>query len=156
MSAARAIHTRLREAAGGHLSPQRVAALDARRLRACGLSRQKCAYIGDLTERVLDGRLRLQALHRSSDEAVAAELTAVAGIGPWSADMFLMFVLNRPDVLPLGDLGIRNGFARLYGWRKPRPVERMRRLAEPWRPYRTVASWYLWRSLELEPVRTSG
>lgn len=148
MGAARAIHGRLRAAAGGYVTAERLAALDTTTLRRCGLSRQKCVYIRDLTERVLDSRLRLEAMTHMSNEAVAADLTAVAGIGPWSVDMFLMFVLNRPDVLPIGDLGIRKGFMRVYGLRKHPTPERMRRLAEPWRPYRTVASWYLWRSLE--------
>jgi len=154
--AARAVYARLRAAAGGYISPERLAALDGSALRTCGLSKQKCTYVRDLTGRVLDGRLRLDALPRMSDEAVAVRLTAVAGIGPWSVDMFLMFVLNRPDVLPVGDLGIRNGFVRVFGLRKPPTPERMRRLAEPWRPYRTVASWYLWRSLELTGLAAAG
>jgi DNA-3-methyladenine glycosylase II len=147
-SAARTILGRLRLAAGGHLSAERIAGLDDARLRAVGLSRQKAGYVRDLSARVLSGDLRLDHVHKLDDEAVIAHLTQVKGIGRWTAEMFLMFVLNRPDVLPVDDLGIQNGFMRLYGLRKRPTAERMQALASPWRPYRTIGCWYLWRSLD--------
>ena len=114
-------------------------------LRAAGLSRQKIAYLLDLSSHVADGRLRLDALEELSDEEVTTAITAVKGFGQWSAEMFLMFRLNRPDVFPVGDLGIVKGVQTLFGMkRRPKPST-MLRLAEPWRPYRSVAAWYLWR-----------
>ncbi len=147
--AARAIRARVQAAAGGYLSADRLAALGDSELRAAGLSRQKIAYISDLTDRVRSGRLRLDRLHRLDDEEVIAELTRVHGIGRWTAEMFLMFVLSRPDVLPVGDLGIREGFVRVYALRKRPSPRRMAELSRPWRPYRSVGCWYLWRSAEL-------
>ena len=115
------------------------------RLREAGLSRQKISYIRDLSERVADGRLVLDDLEHQSDQDVETAITAVKGFGRWSAEMFLMFRLNRPDVFPVGDLGIVKGVQRLLGM-KSRPSPRtMLRAAEAWRPYRTVAAWYLWR-----------
>lgn len=147
--AARAIRSRVQKAAGGYLSADRLAAVSQNELRAAGLSRQKIAYIADLTDRVRSRRLRLDYLHRLADEEVIAELTAVHGVGRWTAEMFLMFVLARPDVLPVGDLGIRDGFVRVYRLRKRPSPRRMTELSRPWRPYRSVGCWYLWRSGEL-------
>ena len=96
---------------------------------------------------MLDGRLHLDRFEDMDDEAVVAELTAVKGIGQWTAEMFLIFRLQRPDVLPVGDVGIVNAITRAYGLRKVPSPERMRRIAEPWRPYRSIACWYLWCSL---------
>jgi DNA-3-methyladenine glycosylase II len=101
--------------------------------------------VRDLAERVQDGRLDLHALDAHPDEDVIAQITAVKGLGRWSAEMFLMFRLNRPDILPVGDLGIVRGLQILSGMRRPPAVRTMIRLAEPWRPYRSIASWYLWR-----------
>jgi len=151
MAAARSIYAKLRSAAGGYVTPERVGRLREPELRAVGLSRQKALYIGDLTARVADGSLRLDRLDRFDDDEVVSALTEVNGVGRWTAEMFLMFVLARPDVLPLGDLGIREGFRRVYRLRKPPTPARMRALAEPWRPYRSIGSWYLWRSLEIDP-----
>jgi len=147
-AAARSVYEKLRCRAGGYVTPDRVAALRDRDLRDCGLSRQKVSYVRDLSERICDGRLRLGRLAALSDGEVIAALTQTRGIGTWTAEMFLMFVLARPDVLPLGDLGIRNGFKRVYGLRGDPSVARMQQLAEPWRPYRSIGSWYLWRALE--------
>ena len=97
---------------------------------------------------MLDGRLHLDRFEDMDDDAVVAELTAVKGIGRWTAEMFLMFRLQRPDVLPVGDLGIVNAIKRAYRLRKTPTPERMTRIAEAWRPYRSIACWYLWRSLE--------
>jgi 3-methyladenine DNA glycosylase/8-oxoguanine DNA glycosylase len=116
-------------------------------LRACGLSRQKIRYLRDLVSQVQDG-LPLGRLSRLSDDAVVEALTSVKGIGRWTAEMYLMFRLGRPDVLPVTDYGIQKAMQRAYGWRSLPKPERMRRTAEAWRPYRTVACWYLWRTLD--------
>lgn len=149
-AAARSIHARLVAACGGAVSPRAVSRLSTAELRAVGLSARKAGYVADLTARVAGGALRLDRLHAEDDETVIAELCQVHGIGRWTAEMFLMFVLLRPDVLPVGDLGIRNGFRKVYGMKSPPTPERMQRLAEPWRPWRSVASWYLWRALDGE------
>jgi DNA-3-methyladenine glycosylase II len=131
--------------------PDALLAVSPERLRAAGLSRAKAAYILDLSARVREGSVRLDLLDAMDDEAVIAELTKVKGIGRWTAEMFLMFRLHRPDVLPTGDLGIVNAMKRAYRLRKPPTPDRMRRIAEPWRPYRSVACWYLWHSLDVAP-----
>jgi DNA-3-methyladenine glycosylase II len=132
------------DGAGG-LTPQAMLAADPTALRAAGVSRPKVAYLRDLAERVADGRLDLEAFERQGDEDVIAAITAVKGLGRWSAEMFLIFRLNRPDVFPVDDLGIVKGVQKLLGMkRRPAPVT-MRRAAEAWRPYRSVAAWYLWR-----------
>jgi len=140
---------RLLEAAGdGDLTPQRVLSLTPVRLRELGLSRQKIAYIRELAERTIAGEVNFESLKELPDEEVVRRLTALKGIGIWTVQMFLIFALRRPDVMPSADLGIRAAVRKAYGYRElPAPAE-VERLAEPWRPYRTVASWYLWRSLE--------
>jgi len=121
-------------------------------LRAAGMSRQKIAYLRDLCQKISACALDLHALDVLPDEAVINALVQVKGIGRWSAEMFLIFRLHRPDVLPVGDLGIVTAVQRAYGLRtRPKP-ERLQRMGEAWRPYRSVASWYLWRSLDNEPV----
>jgi DNA-3-methyladenine glycosylase II len=116
-------------------------------LRGVGLSGQKVSYLRDLCARISDGRLNLDELEAADDEQVIERLTSVKGFGRWTAEMFLMFRLHRPDVLPAGDLGIVTAIQRLYRLRK-RPVpERILKLGEAWRPYRSVASWYLWQTL---------
>ncbi len=117
-------------------------------LRGAGLSGAKAAAIKDLARHVVDKKLVPTKLPGATDEEVAAMLLPVRGIGPWSVDMFLMFALARPDVLPVGDLGIRKGMQRHFKLRKLPEAPRMLKLAAPWRPYRTVASWYMWRLLE--------
>jgi len=117
-------------------------------LRACGLSRQKIAAIRDLCSRVSSGALPLDAIEAFADEAALEHLTQVRGIGRWSAQMFLMFHLGRLDVWPTGDLGIQKGLMRLYGMRRRPNQKRLEKLGEPFRPYRTIASWYLWRLLD--------
>jgi DNA-3-methyladenine glycosylase II len=145
--AADTIYQRVVAAAGGPpaVTPERLLALPTDTLRAAGVSRPKITYVRDLAERVQDGRLDLHALDAHPDEDVIAQITAVKGLGRWSAEMFLMFRLNRPDILPVGDLGIVRGLQILSGMRRPPAVRTMIRLAEPWRPYRSIASWYLWR-----------
>src|SRR5262245_33957974 len=145
--AAETIYGRVVALAGGieQLSPARMLELEADALRAAGVSRPKISYLRDLAERVQDGRLDLHALEHLPDEEVVIAITAVKGMGRWSAEMFLMFRLNRPDIFPVGDLGIVKGVQTLFGMKR-RPAPRtMIRLAEPWRPYRSVAAWYLWR-----------
>jgi DNA-3-methyladenine glycosylase II len=146
--AAATIKTRLETLAGTSLSPSGLAALSDDALRGVGLSRQKIAYLRDLCQRVSSGDLALDQLDQMSDEAVVATLTSVKGIGRWTAEMFLMFRLHRPDVLPVGDLGIVKAVQRAYGMRKVPTPERLTKLGEQWRPYRSVACWYLWASLK--------
>jgi DNA-3-methyladenine glycosylase II len=132
----------------GRPHPVHLLVLDDAALRGAGLSVQKVRYMRDLATRVADGRLRLSRLHALDDETVLESLTAVHGIGRWTAEIFLMFTLGRPDVLPAADLGLLNAAQRLYGLRRrPTPAALLRR-GEPWRPYRSAACWYLWRSLE--------
>ena len=129
-----------------------VAQVDDEQLRAVGLSSQKVRYMRDLSARVMDGSLPLAMVNELSDEDVIQSLTQVKGIGRWTAEMFLMFRLHRPDVLPVDDLGILKAVQRAYGLRKmPRP-ERLTKIGEPWRPYRSVACWYLWASLGNKPA----
>jgi DNA-3-methyladenine glycosylase II len=125
-----------------------VAALSDEQFRAAGISRQKALYLRDLCEKVGSGAVPLTQVDDLSDEEVITALTQVKGIGRWTAEMFLIFRLQRPDVLPLNDLGIINAIQRAYGLRKKPTPDRMRKLGEAWRPYRSVASWYLWRSLD--------
>jgi DNA-3-methyladenine glycosylase II len=152
--AARAIYGRLTARFGGRPpTPREILADDPEELRAAaGFSRAKVGYLRSLAEHVISGELELERLDELSDEQVIAELTAVKGLGTWTAHMFLMFHLERPDVLAVGDLGIRRAIERAYGHEGlPGPAE-IERLAEPWRPHRTLACRYLWRSLQNEPA----
>ena len=124
-----------------------IDALDDTVLRGVGLSGQKVGYLRDLCARLGDGRLRLDELDALPDDQVIERLTAVKGFGRWTAEMFLMFRLHRPDVLPVGDLGIVTAIARLYRLRKRPDAKRVLKIGEAWRPYRSVASWYLWQTL---------
>ena len=152
-SAATTIHGRLLVLVGEtNPLPEDWLALNDPDMRAAGLSRQKIAYIRDLARHVKDGELPMDRLHLMSDDEVIEALTAVKGIGVWTAQMFLMFRLGRPDILPVLDLGIRNAFRRAYKLRKDPTAKRMQALAKSWAPYRSVASWYLWQSLELPLV----
>jgi DNA-3-methyladenine glycosylase II len=135
---------------GGTISSvHAISLLDDATLRGVGLSGQKVGYLRDLSARIADGRLQLDELDTLGDEDVIARLTAVKGFGRWTAEMFLMFRLHRPDVLPVGDLGIVTAITRLYNLRKKPKPERLLKIGEPWRPYRSVASWYLWQSLRI-------
>jgi DNA-3-methyladenine glycosylase II len=152
--AARAIYGRLMERFGGRPpTPQEILADDPEELRtAAGLSHAKVGFLRSLAEHVVSGELELERLDDLPDDEVIAELVAVKGLGTWSAHMFLMFQLERPDVLPVGDLGIRRAIERAYGLSGlPSPAE-IEKLAEPWRPYRTLACRYLWGSLRNEPA----
>ncbi|MGA2272105.1 MAG: DNA-3-methyladenine glycosylase [Bryobacteraceae bacterium] len=145
---ANVIFGRLARAAGGKITPENILKLRPARMRAVGLSGQKTEYIRDLARHTRDGRVRFEELPALADEEVMARLTAVKGIGVWTVHMFLIFALRRDDVLPSGDLGIRNAIRQAYGLEAlPLPGE-IETMAERWRPFCTVASWYLWRSLE--------
>jgi DNA-3-methyladenine glycosylase II len=133
------------------VTPQAMLKLTDEAIRGAGMSRQKTAYLRDLAVKVRDGELPVHRLHELTDEQVIDAIVKVKGLGRWSAEMYLMFRLHRPDVLPVDDLGILTAIQRLYGLRKRPKADRVRKIAEPWRPYRTVACWYLWRSLENEP-----
>jgi DNA-3-methyladenine glycosylase II len=152
--AARAIYGRLTERFGGRPpTPSEILSDDPEELRAAaGLSRAKVAFLRSLAEHAISGELELDRLDELPDEEVTAELLAVKGLGTWSADMFLMFQLERPDVLPVGDLGIRRAIERAYKLPELPDAEEMERIAQPWRPHRTLASRYLWRSLRNEPT----
>jgi DNA-3-methyladenine glycosylase II len=151
--AARAIYGRLTDRFGGRPpAPEEILADDPEELRAAaGLSRAKVGFLRSLAEHVISGELELERLDELSDEEVISELVAVKGIGTWSAHMFLMFHLERPDVLAVGDLGIRRAIERAYGLENLPQAEEIERIAQPWRPYRTLACRYLWRSLQNEP-----
>lgn len=149
--AARAIRQKLENLTHGQgLAPQALAALSPQQMRLAGLSTQKMTYLYDLSARVLDGRLKLERLHRLPDEEVIAELTAVKGIGRWTAQMFLMFALGRLDVFPVDDLGLRASLRELYGLPDSAERKHYQRIAEPWRPYSSIASWYVWRLSDLK------
>lgn len=134
-------------------TPAHTSAIGDERLRGVGLSGQKLAYIRDLCQRIEDGSLPLDSLDQMPDEEVIETLTRVKGIGRWTAEMFLMFRLHRPDVLPVGDLGIVKAIQKAYGLRKVPTADRMVRIGESWRPYRSVACWYLWASLQNAPLK---
>ncbi len=142
------IFNRLVEAAGSPLTPARILKLTPAKLRAIGLSRQKSSYILDLARHTKAGSIAFENIHDLTDDAVIEHLTAVKGIGVWTAHMFLIFALRRNDVLPIGDLGIRMAIRKAYDLAElPKPAE-IEALAQAWRPYCSVAAWYLWRSLD--------
>jgi DNA-3-methyladenine glycosylase II len=148
--AAAAIHGRLVAALDGDVRPEAVIALSDETLRAVGLSRAKVMSLRDLAAKVLDGTVVLspRGLARESDEEIIARLSAVRGIGTWTAEMFLLFQLRRLDVWPVGDLGVRRGYG--LAWQVPMPTAReLQPLGDPYRPYRSVLAWYCWRAAEL-------
>jgi len=152
--AASTIYGRLTERYGGRTpTPAELLADDLEALRAAaGLSRAKARYLHSLAEHVVSGELELERLDDMPEDEVIAELTAVRGLGRWTADMFLMFHLDRPDVLPVGDLGIRRAVERAYGLPGLPDPAQLTQIAEPWRPHRTLACRYLWHSLDNEPT----
>ena len=147
--AALSIFTRLQAALGpGGVTPPAILKLRPQKMRAVGLSAGKTLYIRELARATRDGQVRFESLPGLEDHEVIEHLTQVKGIGEWTAHMFLMFALRRPDVLPTGDLGVRMAMQKAYDLRElPKPAE-MKMIAEPWRPYCSIASWYMWRSLE--------
>jgi len=136
----------------GEVTPQGVLARDRKLLRACGLSDRKTEYIADLAQHFANGSIHLHRWPEMSDEQIIAELIQVRGIGRWTAEMFLIFNLLRPDVFPLDDLGLQKGIRFAYFRKRPVSLRTMRKLGESWRPWRSVATWYLWRSLDPVPV----
>lgn len=154
VKAAATIHGRFRalyEDAGG--APEAVARIPEKRLREAGLSWQKISYIQDLARRVTSGELELDRIDEMSDDELVARLTAVKGVGTWTAQMFLMFRLGRSDVLPVLDLGIQKAIQRAYRLRKRPSARQMEKIGRAWAPFRTIACWYLWRSLD-QPQQT--
>jgi 3-methyladenine DNA glycosylase/8-oxoguanine DNA glycosylase len=153
-AAAAAIHGRFVALFDGRLSPDAVLAAPARRLRAAGLSRSKVAAMRDLAAKIVDGTVRLHRIGRLRDEDIITALSAVRGIGRWTAEMFLIFQLRRLDVWPVGDYGVRKGYALAYGLPNlPTPKE-LEAFGERFRPYRTVAAWYCWKAVTAQQKRT--
>jgi DNA-3-methyladenine glycosylase II len=145
---ARVIYDRLKQAVAGDMTPDGILKLRPEKMRRLGLSRQKTAYIRDLARQTAKGKIIFESLPNLPDAEVIEHLTAVKGIGVWTAHMFLIFALRRDNVLPTGDLGVRSAIRKMYGLADlPTPAE-VEELARSWHPYCTVASWYLWRSLD--------
>jgi len=154
--AASTIDGRLRTLAGGPHDPAALLALGVGGLRSVGLSGVKARYVLNLAGAVAEGRLPLRRIGTWDEAVIVERLTAIKGIGTWTAQMFLIFALNRPDILPVGDLGVRAGLRDYFGLAEfPAPAECLA-LAEPWRPYRTVAMWYLWRGLDAQVPAAPG
>jgi DNA-3-methyladenine glycosylase II len=150
--AALTIFKRFAALAGEPLTPEGIAKLTAEQMRSVGLSKQKSSYLRDMAERAIRRDLDFIRLPEMTDEEVIKHLTQVKGVGVWTAQMFLMFSLKRPDVLPTGDFGIQMAIKKHYNKRKiPKPVH-MEKIAKPWEPYRSIACWYLWRSLDIKTV----
>lgn len=141
------IFERFEKALGGRVTPEAVLKIDGQKLRDCGMSWGKVSFVKDLASKTKSGELQTKKLANLPDEEVIRELVAVKGIGRWTAEMFLMFSLARPDIFPVDDLGIKKGFEKVTG-RKFDKAKSARFAEKNWAPYRTVASWYLWRSLE--------
>ncbi len=146
--AAASILARVQQAVGSRFTARAILRLTPEELRACGLSKQKTGYIRDLAEKVALRQVNFRKLALLSDEEVIEHLTQVKGVGVWTVQMFLMFALERPNVFPHADLGVRNAIHRAYNLSKtPKPADLLR-ISQPWHPYCSVATWYLWRSLE--------
>ena len=151
VKAAQSVWDRL-VACAGEMTPEKVLAKPRPELRACGLSDRKTEYIADLAQHFADGRIHVQRWPQMTDEEIIAELVEVRGIGRWTAEMFLIFNLLRPDVFPLDDLGLQKAIRVSYFRKRAVSLKTMRKLGESWRPWRSVATWYLWRSLDPIPV----
>ena len=152
VKAAQSVWDRVVACVGGEVSPQSVLGRQRPVLRACGLSDRKTEYICDLAQHFANGSIHVHRWHEMSDEAIIAELVEVRGIGRWTAEMFLIFSLLRPDVFPLDDLGLQKGIRVAYFSNRKVALSTLRRIGERWRPWRSVATWYLWRSLDPVPV----
>jgi DNA-3-methyladenine glycosylase II len=151
VKAAQAVWNRLLTCCS-EMTPEKVLSKKRPELRACGLSDRKTEYIADLAQHFVDGKIHERGWPRMADEEIIAELTDVRGIGRWTAEMFLMFNLLRPDVFPLGDLGLQKGIRVAYFRNRKVSLKTMKKLGDRWRPWRSVATWYLWRSLDPVPV----
>jgi len=150
--AAVTIFNRFAALAGEPLTPEGILKLTDAQLRSVGLSKQKSSYLKDMAERASRGELDFTRLHEMTDDEVIKHLTQVKGVGVWTAHMFLMFSLRRPDILPTGDYGIQAAIKKHYKKRKMPKPEQMEKIAKSWQPYRSVACWYLWRSLDIKTV----
>lgn len=153
--AARSIEKRFRELFGGTFpTAEQILTTDIETLRGIGFSRAKAAYVLDLAQHIVDGKVQFEHLDTLSNDEVITELTAVKGIGTWTAHMFLMFCMGRTDILPSGDLGIRNGIRKLYGFAEaPTPAQIADVAANnQWHPYESIASWYIWQALDNAPA----
>ena len=150
--AAVTIFKRFAEAAGDPVTPEGIVRLSDEQMRAVGLSKQKSSYLRDLASKTQQGLLNFAELAHLSDEEVIQHLTQVKGVGVWTAHMFLIFTLRRPDVLPVGDYGVRVAIRKHYRKRKLPNPKIMEKIAKPWSPYRSIACWYLWRSLDIKTI----
>jgi DNA-3-methyladenine glycosylase II len=128
-------------------TPKHLLTLSDEQLRSAGLSRQKMSYLRDLAAHFAEGKVPIRRFSKMSDEEIIQSLLPVKGIGRWTAEMFLIFVLNRPDLLPVDDLGVRKGFQKVYGLKSEPKAAKMMQIAERWRPWRTIGSWYMWRGM---------
>ena len=151
VQAAESVWQKLLESVGS-LGPATIVRMDPSKLRACGLSSKKSAYLIDLAEHFLDGSLEIERWGDHDDEQLIAELTRVKGIGRWTAEMFLIFFMMRPNILPVDDIGLQRAMSLHYNNGKPLSKLKMRQISNEWQPWRTVATWYLWRSLDPIPV----
>jgi DNA-3-methyladenine glycosylase II len=150
--AAVTIFKRFAALAGEPLTPAGILKLTDEQMRSVGLSKQKSSYLRDMAERALSGQLDFRKLHEMSDDEVIKHLTQVKGVGVWTAQMFLIFTLKRPNVLPTGDFGVQSAIKKHYRKRKlPKPAQ-MEKLAKPWEPYRSIACWYLWKSMDVKTM----
>ena len=150
--AAIVIFKRFAALAGEPLTAEGILKLTDEQMRSVGLSKQKSSYLRDMAERAASGQLEFRKLHEMSDEEVIKHLTQVKGVGPWTAQMFLMFTLRRPNILPTGDFGVQMAIKKLYNKRKiPKPAQ-MEKLARAWEPYRSIACWYLWKSIDVKTM----
>jgi DNA-3-methyladenine glycosylase II len=147
-AAAAAIHARFAALYGGEPTPSAVASTPDALLKGCGLSASKVAAVKDLAAKAMNGAVRLEGWNDRSDEEIVEDLSVVRGIGTWTAQMFLIFQLNRPDVWPTGDLGVRSGYARIHGRADAPTPAQLQAVGERYRPFRTVAAWYCWRALD--------
>lgn len=155
VKAAATIKQRFVDLFGGSFpSPEQIIARDIEELRGVGLSRPKAGYVQDLARHILDGSVKFDTLDQLSNDEIVAELTAVKGIGEWTVHMFLLFCMGRLDILPTGDLGVRSGVKKLYGLDELPSPDAMRGIAlkNNWHPYESVASWYIWHSLDNAPM----
>jgi DNA-3-methyladenine glycosylase II len=151
-TAAATIFARFVALAGDPLTPEGILKLTDEQMRAAGMSKQKTAYLRDLAAKTADGTLNFSQLASLTDEEIIEHLTQVKGVGVWTAHMFLMFTLKRPDILPTGDYGVQAAIKRHYKKRKLPKPHIMEKIAKPWVPYRSIASWYLWRSLNIKTL----
>jgi len=150
--AAATIFDRFTALAGDPLTPRGILKLTDEQMRGVGLSRQKTAYLRDLSEKTKAGLLEFERMPEMSEDEVIQHLTQVKGVGVWTAHMFLMFTLQRPDILPTGDYGVQAAIKKLYKKRKWPKAAVMQKIAKPWAPYRSIACWYLWRSLDIKTL----